>query len=110
MRTSNFESAIDTREFGGSCHLFLRTKTGKERLQDAEGHASQRCGGLIAVDSFVEIDLREGFHAPVLIDVEKVRGLYSVSHRKGNSLKHFTADGIFPAERLKQLGQFWIEE
>ena len=59
--------------------------------------------------SFVEIYLGKSSHSPALVDIEQVRGFYSVAHRKRDLLEDLPPNGIFTAERLEELGEFRIK-
>ena len=85
-------------------------QSGKEGLQDAEGHSSQGPGLLVAMDPLVKVGLRKGAHAVDLVDVYQMAGFHSVTDGEGDLLQHGPADGVFPAQGLNYGTQFRQKE
>lgn len=104
------EGAVDGGEFGEVGDFAVVLEAAEEGLEDAEGHFAEGVGVLVAVDTLVEVDLGEGGHAVVFVDVEEVGSFDAVADGEGNLLQGFAADGVFTGEGLEELGEFGVEE
>lgn len=108
--SGDLKGSIDIRNFCRGGDLVMGAKAAQERLQDPEGHSPKGGSWLIAVNPLFEIDLCKSAHSPSGVDVEEMRSLHAVTNREGDSLQHFTADGILTGKRLEKLGQLGVEE
>src|SRR6056297_32095 len=72
----------------------------QECLKDSKRHFSQRDGWFILVNTFIQVSLSKSFQTEFVMHVNQVRGFNSITNRKCNLLKNFTADGVFTRKRL----------
>ena len=104
------EGAVDGGEFGEVGDFAVVFEAAEEALEDAEGHLAEGVGVLVAVHPLIEVDLGEGFHAVVFVNVEKVGGFDAVADGEGNLFEGLAADGVFAGEGLEELGELGVKE